>query len=65
MNSITQQCNGCLRMFALPMHAETDARMGQSPKEDHYVVRCVCGTENRYPLMAVLPFPQRSEVPSA
>lgn len=63
MNSITQQCKGCLRVFALPMLHPTDAQMGQAPKVHEYVVTCVCLTENHFPLMAVLPVQPSTVVP--
>lgn len=60
-NSITETCSGCLRQFTLPMLSKHDEKMGQAPKNPEYVLTCVCGTENRFALMAVLPFPLHKE----
>lgn len=65
MNSYTYQCSGCLRQFVLPMYRDTDAKLGQAPKNPEYQLTCVCGNENHFPLMWVSPFPLKSEAVNA
>lgn len=59
-NTITQVCSGCFRHFTMPMY---DKMLVEQTATNEYKLTCVCGTENRYPLMAVLPFPLKAEVP--